>query len=89
MQLVNLMDYSMEVEHQTIWIKNHNTTIAYCRYSNDGDIEYIYAQPIYLLMGFGRKLVEEVQRTKGKVGLPHESVSPMRQRFFAALEKYS
>ena len=89
MQLLNPMDYSMEVEQQTIWIKNQNTTIAYCRYSNHGDIESIYVQPIYRLMGFGRKLVEEVQRITGKVGLPHEPVSPMGQRFFSALEKYS
>ena len=89
MQLVNPMDYPIEVEQQTLWIKNQNTTIAYCRCSNEGDIEYIYVQPMYRLMGFGRKLVEEVQRITGKVGLPHEPVSPMGQRFFAALEKYS
>ena len=50
---------------------------------------YIYVHPKYRLMGFGRKLVKEVQRITGKVGLPHEPVSPMGQRFFAALEKYS
>jgi GNAT superfamily N-acetyltransferase len=89
MQSVNPMDYSMEVEQQTIWIKNPNTTIAYCRYSHNGDIEYIYVQPMYRLMGFGRKLVQEVQRITGQVGVPHQPVSPMGQRFFAALEKYS
>lgn len=89
MQLVNPRDYSMEVEQQTIWIKNQNTTIAYCRYSNNGDIEYVYVQPMYRLMGFGRKLVQEVQRITGKVGVPHQPVSPMGQRFFSALEKYS
>jgi len=89
MQSVNPMDHSMEVEQQTIWIKNQNTTIAYCRYSNEGDIEYIYVQPMYRLMGFGHKMVQEVQHITGKVGVPHEPVSPMGQRFFAALEKYS
>jgi hypothetical protein len=44
---------------------------------------------MYRLMGFGRKLVQEVQRITGKVGTPHEPVSPMGQRFFAALKKYS
>ncbi len=89
MQSVNSVDYSLEIEQQTIWIKNQNTTIAYCRYSNDGDIEYIYVQPMYRLMGFGRKLVQEVQRITGKIGSPHAPVSPMGQRFFAALKKYS
>jgi len=89
MQLASTIDHQMEVDQQTIWIKNQNTTIAYCRFSNDGDIEYIYVQPMYRLMGFGRQLVEEVQRITGKVGSPHEPVSPMGQRFFAALEKYS
>ncbi len=89
MQSVNSVDYSLEIEQQTIWIKNQNTTIAYCRYSNDGDIEYIYVQPMYRLMGFGRRLVQEVQRITGKMGSPHEPVSPMGQRFFAALKKYS
>ncbi len=89
MQPVNPADYLLEIEQQTIWIKNQNTTIAYCRYSNDGDIEYIYVQPMYRLMGFGRRLVQEVQRITGKMGSPHEPVSPMGQRFFAALKKYS
>ncbi len=89
MQSVNSVDYSLEIEQQTIWIKNQNTTIAYCRYSNDGDIEYIYVQPMYRLMGFGRRLVQEAQRITGKIGSPHAPVSPMGQRFFAALEKYS
>jgi GNAT superfamily N-acetyltransferase len=89
MQSVNSVDYSLEIEQQTIWIKNQNTTIAYCRYSNDGDIEYIYVQPMYRLMGFGRRLVQEVQRITGKIGSPHAPVSPMGQRFFAALKKYS
>jgi hypothetical protein len=89
MQSVNSLDYSLEIEQQTIWIKNQNTTIAYCRYSNDGDIEYIYVQPMYRLMGFGRRLVQEVQRITGKIGSPHAPVSPMGQRFFAALKKYS
>ncbi len=89
MQPVNSADYLLEIEQQTIWIKNQNTTIAYCRYSNDGDIEYIYVQPMYRLMGFGRRLVQEVQRITGKMGSPHEPVSPMGQRFFAALKKYS
>ncbi len=89
MQLASTIDHQMEVDQQTIWIKNQNTTIAYCRFSNDGDIEYIYVQPMYRLMGFGRQLVQEVQRITGKVGSPHEPVSPMGQRFFAALEKYS
>lgn len=87
MQFRHPIDYQMEVEQQTIWLKNRNTTIAYCRFNSDGDIEYIYVQPMYRLMGFGRMLVNEVQRITGKIGSAHQPISPMGQRFFAALQR--
>lgn len=89
MQLANPIDHQMEIDQQTILVKNRNTTIAYCRFTDQGDIEYIYVQPMYRLMGFGRQLVQEVRRITGKIGSPHEPVSPLGQRFFAALEKNS
>jgi len=87
MQLGKPSDYRVDIDQETIWIKNENTTIAYCRFTNHGDIEYIYVQPMYRLMGFGRMLVNTVRQVTGVVGLPQEPVSPMGQRFFAALHR--
>jgi len=59
MQAGTPLSYQLEVDDGTICFKNQNTTIGYCRYASNGDIEYIYVQPMYRLMGFGKALVDQ------------------------------
>ena len=62
MQAGTPLSYQLEVDDGTIWFKNQNTTIGYCRYASNGDIEYIYVHPMYRLMGFGKALVDQFAR---------------------------
>jgi GNAT superfamily N-acetyltransferase len=87
MQAGTPLSYQLEVADDTIWFKNQNTTIGYCRYASNGDIEYIYVHPMYRLMGFGKALVDQARIQTGQMGHPQEPISPMGKRFFAALEQ--
>jgi len=44
-----------------------NTTVAYCRYNEAGEIEYIFVNPLYRRKGYATQLLtlveERVQRT--------------------------
>ena len=77
-------DCVVETTGDVILIRNPNTTIGYCRFAPDGGIEYIFVNPAYRRRGFGSRLLAEVGRVTGRVGRPHEPISPTGRRFFGA-----
>lgn len=74
------------IEHSAgvVLIRNQNTTIGYCRYYDDGDVEYIFVNPLYRRQGHGSSLLREVIKMTGKIGQAHQPVSPMGKQFFTA-----
>lgn len=74
------------IEHSAgvVLIRNQNTTIGYCRYHEDGDVEYIFVNPLYRRQGHGSTLLREVAKMAGTVGQAHQPVSPMGRKFFSA-----
>jgi GNAT superfamily N-acetyltransferase len=74
------------VEHSpgVVLIRNQNTTIGYCRYHDNGDIEYIFVNPLYRRQGFGSRLLQQVQLVTGRLGHAEQPVSPLGLRFFVA-----
>jgi ribosomal protein S18 acetylase RimI-like enzyme len=74
------------IEHSpgVVLIRNQNTTIGYCRYHDDGDVEYIFVNPLYRRQGHGTTLLREVKQITGKTGQAHQPISPMGRHFFSA-----
>lgn len=52
------------VEHSAgiVLIRNQNTTIGYCRYFDNGDVEYIFVNSMYRRQGHGTTLLREVEK---------------------------
>jgi GNAT superfamily N-acetyltransferase len=80
-----LADHQIEIADGIVLIKNQNTTIGYSRFSDAGDIEYIYVNPMYRRKGYGALLLEEIRRITGQIGEVHAPVSPLGTAFFGAL----
>ena len=78
-------DYQIEIADGIVIIKNQNTTIGYSRFTDTGDVEYIYVNPIYRRQGYGVLLLYEIRRITGQIGAVHSPVSPLGTLFFAAL----
>jgi len=76
------------IEHSAgvVLIRNQNTTIGYCRYFDNGDVEYIFVNPLYRRQGHGSQLLREVAKMTGKLGQAHQPISPLGRRFFTANE---
>jgi ribosomal protein S18 acetylase RimI-like enzyme len=74
------------IEHSAgvVLIRNQNTTIGYCRYFDDGDVEYIFVNPLYRRQGHGSTLLREVAKMTGKLGQAHQPISPLGRQFFTA-----
>ena len=81
----NPADYQIEIADGIVVIKNQNTTIGYSRFTDAGDIEYIYVNPMYRRQGYGALLLEQVRRIAGQIATIHAPVSPLGTAFFGAL----
>jgi GNAT superfamily N-acetyltransferase len=81
----NHADYQIEIADGIVVIKNQNTTIGYSRFTDVGDVEYIYVNPMYRRQGYGVLLLDQVRRIAGQIGAVHMPVSPLGTAFFDAL----
>lgn len=70
-------EYQIDLADGIALIKNKNTTIGYSRFSDAGDIEYIYVNPMYRRQGYGALLLSEIQKATGRIGAIHEPISPL------------
>ena len=77
--------YQIDISDGIVLIKNQITTIAYCRFLDSGDIEYIYVNSAYRRQGYGRILIDEVKKITGKIGQVHEPISPLGSQFFKGI----
>ena len=77
--------YQIDISDGIVLIKNQNTTIAYCRFLDSGDIEYIYVNLAYRRPGYGKILIDEVKKITGKIGKVHEPISPLGSQFFKGI----
>ena len=81
----NPADHQIEIADGIVLIKNQNTTIGYSRFTEAGDIEYIYVNPMYRRQGYGALLLDEIRHITGQIGAVHAPVSPLGTAFFGAL----
>jgi GNAT superfamily N-acetyltransferase len=81
----NPADVQIEIADGIVVIKNQNTTIGYSRFTDTGDVEYIYVNPMYRRQGYGALLLDQVRRITGQIGSIHTPVSPLGTAFFRAL----
>jgi ribosomal protein S18 acetylase RimI-like enzyme len=74
------------IEHSPgiVLIRNQNTTIGYCRYFDNGDVEYIFVNSLYRRQGHGSTLLREVAKKTGQLGQAHQPISPLGRQFFTA-----
>ena len=77
------MDYQIDISADTVLIKNQNTTIGYSRFNLQGEIEYIYVNPLYRRKGYGRLLIEEIKKITGPIAKVHQPISPLGAQFFS------
>ena len=75
-------DYNTDFNDGVITFKNSNTTLGFVRYNEEGEIEYIFVNPLFRRKGLAKKLleiVEEKTKTKPK---PQSPISPLGGKLF-------
>ncbi|MBX3651421.1 MAG: GNAT family N-acetyltransferase [Burkholderiales bacterium] len=72
-------DDGLDIRHTPgiLTLSNANTTVGYCRYGEDGRIEYIFVHPAYRRQGHAKRMLERVREcTRGPLRL-EPPISPL------------
>ena len=89
MDKINISEYIINETDGVFTLKNVNTTIGFVRFNENGEVEYIFVNPIFRKKGFAQKLLRLVkEKTKKKIVL-QPPVSPLGNRLLNSINKWN
>ena len=82
-------NYEISVVDGVITFKNKNTTIGFIRFNDNGEVEYIFVNPIFRKQGIAKKLLKLVREKTGKKLVLQEPISPLGSKLLKSIEKWN
>ena len=89
MKNIDLSDYELTQSDGVFTLKNINTTIGFVRFSDNGEVEYIFVNPIFRKKGFAKKLLRLVKEKTNKKLVFQKPISPLGSKLLKSLDKTS
>jgi len=86
---IDLSDYELTQSDGVFTLKNINTTIGFVRFNDNGEIEYIFVNPIFRKKGFAKKLLKLVKEKTKKNLVFQDPISPLGSKLLESLSKTS
>ena len=71
-----------------ITFKNQNTTVGFIRYENNGEVEYIFVNPLFRKQYLATKLLKLVQKKTNKPIILQKPISPLGSKLLSSLDKW-
>ena len=87
MKNIDLSDYELTQSDGVFTLKNINTTIGFVRFSDNGEVEYIFVNPIFRKKGFAKKLLRLVKEKTNKKLVFQKPISPLGSKLLKSLDK--
>ena len=87
MNIDNLLNYEIEKSDGVYTFKNLNTTVGFVRFNADGEVEYIFVNPIFRKKGIAKRLLKLVKNKTGQKIVFQKPISPLGKKLFQSLEK--
>ena len=85
----DLSNYELVVSDGVYTLKNLNTTIGFVRFNENGEIEYIFVNPIFRKKGLAKKLLKLVKEKTGKKIIFQQPIRPLGEKLIKAVAKWS
>ena len=83
---MNISNYELTKSDGVFTLKNTNTTIGFVRFNENGEIEYIFVNPIFRKKGVAKKLLKLVKDKTGKNIVLQKPISPLGHKLLKSLE---
>mgnify|MGYP001174445528 FL=1 len=87
MNNIDLSDYKLTESDGVLTLKNSNTTIGFVRFNLNGEIEYIFVNPIFRKKGIARKLLKLVEKKTKKKLILQKPISPLGEKLIKSITK--
>ena len=84
---IDVSNYELVESDQVFTFKNANTTLGFVRFNINGEVEYIFVNPIFRKKGFAKKLLNLVKKKTGKKIILQRPISPLGYKLMESLEK--
>ena len=81
----NLSNYELTQSDGVFTLKNINTTIGFVRFDDNGEIEYIFVNPIFRKKGWAKKLLKLVKEKTKKNLVFQKPISPLGKKLIQSL----
>ena len=88
MRKFDSLDFKIIETEGVFTMKNINTTIGFVRFNEEGEIEYIFVNPIFRKQGLATKLLQLVKQKTGKEIVLQEPISPLGSKLLNSLNKW-
>ena len=82
-----LSNYKLKQSEGVFTLKNLNTTLGFVRFNENGEIEYIFVNPIFRKKGLAKKLIKLVREKTQKEIVFQKPISPLGKKLLKSLEK--
>ena len=87
MNNIDLSDYKLTESDGVMILKNLNTTIGFVRFNLNGEIEYIFVNPIFRKKGIARKLLKLVEKKTKKKLILQKPISPLGEKLIKSIRR--
>ena len=87
MNNIDFSNYELVQSDDVFTLKNLNTTIGFIRFNTDGEIEYIFVNPMFRKRGIAKKLLKLVKEKIGKNLVFQKPISPLWSKLLESLDR--
>ena len=88
MNSFDFSNYKLDESDGVFTYKNENTTLGFVRFSEIGEVEYIFVNPIFRKKGIATRLLKLVKEKTGKEIVLQEPISPLGSKLLKSLNKW-
>ena len=89
MDLIDFSDVILSESDGVFTLKNNNTTLGFVRFNNEGEVEYIFINPIFRKKNLAKKLLKLVKEKTQKKLIFQKPISPLGLKLLKSIEKWN
>tara|TARA_B100001559_G_scaffold100287_1_gene84063 strand:- start:200 stop:469 length:270 start_codon:yes stop_codon:yes gene_type:complete len=88
MNSIDFLNYKLDKSDGIFTYKNENTTLGFVRFNDNGEVEYIFVNPIFRKKGVATRLLKLVKEKTGKDIVLQEPISPLGSKLLNSFNKW-
>ena len=89
MKKVDFSKYKLDESDGVFTYKNDYTTLGFVRFSDKGEVEYIFVNPIFRKKNLAKKLLKLVKEKTHKKLIFQKPISPLGSKLLKSIEKWN